>query len=86
MKNPPRKKLWYAVLVCNHRRWRKELSELLADHPETAPLMNEMYRGDDSARLVLADAAEENGHPYLARFLRTKLICAVKSPINRRKK
>lgn len=72
---------YYTACVLDRRRWRKELRRFILDHPEHAGLSGAMWEGDDSARLALSDAAEENGEDYLAMFLRRNVVCSVRPPV-----
>lgn len=66
--------------IVDRRRWRREARELMKRTPHAEPIAKSMWDGDDDARLILADLAEENGLPYLAMFLRKHLICKQKEP------
>jgi hypothetical protein len=85
-KTKPRMGLWRAERVGDWRRWRREMRDFLHRFPQHGALSGAMYTGDDAARLALADAAEEEGWNFLSLFLRRYLVCALKSPLKRRRK
>ena len=68
-------KLFYRYRLVDRAAWRRARHALLRAVPDASVLFEAALRGDDTARLALADRAEEAGHEYAARFLRNNLTC-----------
>lgn len=67
--------LFYRFRNLDTKAWRRHLRLLipLLTHSEIN-VMNEMWAGDEIARLAFADICEEHNVPYLARFIRGQLV------------
>lgn len=75
-------KVWYRFKNFDRKRWPAE-RRLILTIPMAASLYKQMHAGDDAARLVLADIAEENGNDWAAKFLRNNLIVCTRKKYNR---
>lgn len=68
--------LFYKFRHLDTRTWRRHLRALMVLlNPSELNVMNEMWAGDDVARLAFADICEERSEMYLARFVREQFVC-----------
>lgn len=85
-KRAERKALWFRYRKCDTRRYRREMNALASADPRFMSLWRAASRGDDVARQVMADLADEMGSEYIARFLREMMFCGTRTELRKQRK